>query len=78
MTDLEQLFQDAAELAEDGHPTPGDPLGGLARARGLRRRRRLTAAAVPMAALAAAGAVLLPSLLSPGEDDGTDRCSVVS
>jgi peptidyl-prolyl cis-trans isomerase B (cyclophilin B) len=74
MTDLEQLFREAAELAEQGHPTPGDPLGRVAQAR-TRRRRRLTAMAVPLAAITTAAVALLPSLLSPGNDDGE---SVVS
>jgi peptidyl-prolyl cis-trans isomerase B (cyclophilin B) len=78
MTDLEQLFQDAAALAEDGHPVPGDPIGRVGRARSAHRRRRLATIAVPAAAAAAAAAaaVILPSALT--RDRLGDESSIAS
>lgn len=63
MTDLEQLFRDAAALAEEGHPPPGEPLARLAGARVAHRRRRWAALAIPAAAATVAAAVILPMTL---------------
>jgi peptidyl-prolyl cis-trans isomerase B (cyclophilin B) len=74
VTDLEQLFQDAAALAEEGKTAPVDPLGSLARARTAARRRRWTMIAVPAcAALAVAAVAVTTSLLPIGRDSGTSN-----
>jgi peptidyl-prolyl cis-trans isomerase B (cyclophilin B) len=71
MTDLEALFSDAAALAEEGHPSPGDPIAMLGQARRTRRRRRGAALALPAVAAVVAAAVIVPSLLTSGHRGGT-------
>ncbi|MDT7572180.1 MAG: peptidyl-prolyl cis-trans isomerase [Actinomycetota bacterium] len=76
MTDLEQLFQDAAALAEEGETAPLDPVGSLRRARSAARRRRWTMLAVPASAALAVVAVAVATSSLPigrGSDPSNDR-----
>jgi peptidyl-prolyl cis-trans isomerase B (cyclophilin B) len=70
VTDLEELFQDAAALAEQGHQAPGDPIGGLTRARAAQRRRRWTMIAVPAVAAATVAVVAVATSVLPINGDG--------
>jgi peptidyl-prolyl cis-trans isomerase B (cyclophilin B) len=63
MTDLEELFHDAAALAEEGAAPAGDLMGKLRSARIARRRRRRAMLAVPVAVAAAVAVAVAPSLV---------------
>jgi peptidyl-prolyl cis-trans isomerase B (cyclophilin B) len=63
MTDLEELFHDAAALAEETTAPAGDLMGRLRRARTVYRRRRRAMLAVPVAAVAVVAVAVAPSLV---------------
>jgi peptidyl-prolyl cis-trans isomerase B (cyclophilin B) len=68
MTDLEDLFQGAADLAEQAAGPAGDVVGRVRRAGAVYRRRRRALFAVPVAA--AAVAVPVAVALAPGGGGG--------
>jgi peptidyl-prolyl cis-trans isomerase B (cyclophilin B) len=70
MTDLEELFQDAAAFAEQGEHAPSDPVGQVARARVARRRRQWTMIGVPAAAAVAVVGIAVAASLLPLHHDG--------